>query len=77
MKHWPNIIELLGSDPNPIPTTLGEKILAYRRAKGISRKRLAEKLRVDEGTLWKWEIGKRKPNTKLHIATVEKLLSII
>jgi transcriptional regulator with XRE-family HTH domain len=75
MKHWPNIIELLGSDPNPIPVTLGERLLAYRRAKGISRKKLAAKLRVDEGTLWKWEIERRRPNTELHIEAVEKTLS--
>ena len=62
MKHWPGIIAFLGYDPTPEPKTLGERLRAYRRRHGISRKALAAKLRVDEGTLWRWECGTGIPS---------------
>lgn len=59
MRHWPKIIAFLGGDPSPEPKTEGEKLLAYRRQHGMSRKALARKLGVDEHTLWRWETGQR------------------
>jgi hypothetical protein len=37
MKPWPGIIEFLGYDPSPVPKTMGERLLAYRRRNGLSR----------------------------------------
>jgi site-specific DNA recombinase len=74
MRHWPGIINFLGFDPTPEPKTVGEHLRAYRRRHGISRKALAAELEVDEATLWRWEEGRRMPNTAWHVAAVKKLL---
>jgi DNA-binding XRE family transcriptional regulator len=73
MKHWPGIIAFLGRDPNPEPTTLGERLLTYRRHHGLSRITLATALAVDEGTLWRWEIDQRKPVSERHIDAIRRL----
>ncbi len=48
MKPWPGIIEFLGYDPSPVPKTMGERLLAYRRRNGPNRKGLARQLGIDE-----------------------------
>lgn len=55
VRMLPKIIAFLGYDPFPQPATLGERIIAKRRALGIARKSLARELQVDEGSLRKWE----------------------
>lgn len=49
------VIEWLGYDPYPVPTTAGEEIISKRRRAGISRKRLAKEMGIDESTLEKIE----------------------
>ena len=73
MKHWPGIIEFLGFDPNPEPSTFGERLIAYRRRKGLSRKILAATLAVDEGTLWRWENDQRKAENQKHIDAIQEI----
>ena len=67
MKHWPGITAFLGYDPTPEPKTLGQRLMAYRRRNGLSRKRLAVLLQVDETTLWKWETDRKKPESILGV----------
>jgi transcriptional regulator with XRE-family HTH domain len=57
----PRIIQLLGYVPFPIGESLPERLKAHRKIRGLSRKRLARILGVDEGTLWRWERGERRP----------------
>ena len=73
MKHWPGIIEFLGCDPNPEPSTFGERLIAYRRRYGLSRKALAVVLGADDTTLWRWEIDQRKPEGQRHIDVIRRL----
>jgi transcriptional regulator with XRE-family HTH domain len=73
MRHWPGIIEFLGRDPSSEPNTLGERLLAYRRHHGLSRKALAIVLGADETTLWRWENGQRKPESERHVDAVRRL----
>ena len=73
MKHWPDIITFLGFDPTAKPTTLGQKLLAYRRRFGLSRKMLATSLKVDDATLWRWETDERKPNHDGHVKAIRQL----
>ena len=43
-------------------TTLAEMLRTYRRAAGLSKKRLAKLARIDETTLGRWERGEaRRP----------------
>jgi DNA-binding XRE family transcriptional regulator len=76
MKHWPGIIGFLGYDPSPKPKTIGERLLAYRRQHGTSRKALARQLGADEATLWRWEVGQRIPVVQRHVDAVGQLMSI-
>lgn len=56
VRHWPAIIAFLGAYPFRVET-LAERLLAYRREHGISRRELAEQLGVDEGTILRRERG--------------------
>ena len=55
VRYFPAIFDFLGYDPFPEPKTLGEKIVAWRRRNGITRKALAKQLGIDEAALEKRE----------------------
>jgi transcriptional regulator with XRE-family HTH domain len=58
----PRVIKFLGYNPLPsIPTTLGEKLRAYRKLNGITQEELARRLKVDPTTLARWEKRKSRP----------------
>jgi Mg chelatase-like protein len=61
VRYYPLIIEFLGYEPWPVPQSLGEKLMAQRRRLGLSVKRAARDMSIDEGTWTAWERGKRKP----------------
>ena len=61
MRFYPRIIEFLGYDPHGEPQCIGEEIAARRRKLGLSRKRLAKKLGLDEATVARFESGSSKP----------------
>ena len=73
MRHWPGIIEFLGFDPNPTPCLLGERLKAFRRSQGLSRRAFASLLGVDEATLWRWETDRLKPEHERHVEALRKL----
>jgi len=61
----PRIIKFLGYKPDCIKTTtLGEKIVTYRKLLGLTQKELAHRLGIDPSTLGRWERGKSKPSKK-------------
>ena len=63
LRTIPKIIEFLGYIPfEKEPETLGEKIVYYRRLKGITQKELARQISVDPTTLARWERGEREPH---------------
>jgi DNA-binding XRE family transcriptional regulator len=55
VNHWPAIVAFLGYNPAPPPTTIGERMLAYRRRDGLSIKEAAARAGVDEGSWAQWE----------------------
>jgi transcriptional regulator with XRE-family HTH domain len=62
----PKIIEFLGNDPFEKETeSLGARIRGYRRAHGLSQKKLGEQLGVDQTTVAAWERGEYRPTQKL------------
>jgi len=71
----PRIIAFLDYDPHPVPRTIGERIVAARRSRGLSRKRLAKLLGVDEGTLKRWEEDRCAPGWD-HLAGLESFLAL-
>jgi transcriptional regulator with XRE-family HTH domain len=74
MRHWQGIIKFLGFDPNAKPETLGEKLQAYRRIHGMSRRALAHELQVDVVTLWRWETGHVQPENLKHLEAIDRLM---
>ena len=74
VRYLPRIIEFLGYQPFPAPQTLAEKLLACQRCLGLSRKRMANRLGVDEATLARWENGESFPSGK-RLEIVEHLLN--
>ena len=62
----PKIIEFLGYVPFESPKeTIGDKIVVYRKEHGLSQRKLAQLLSVDQTTIKDWERNKRKPRKKL------------
>jgi transcriptional regulator with XRE-family HTH domain len=58
LEFLPRILSFLGYDPSSDHApTLGEKIKRYRRINGLSIKKLAQQLGIDQGTLARWEKG--------------------
>ena len=53
----PTILQFLGYDPFPPATTLSERLLAYRRSKGLSFAATAHRLNLDPATWAGWEAG--------------------
>ncbi len=74
IRFLPAILAFLGYDPRPQPKTIGERLVAYRLAKGWARPQLAAELRVDPSTLARWETGKRAP-WGIYVARIDKLLN--
>jgi transcriptional regulator with XRE-family HTH domain len=61
----PRVIAFLGYAPWAAPATFGEWLIMVRRANGLSRKRLAKGLGVDESTVLRWESGRGRPASRL------------
>ncbi len=59
--HIPEIIRFLGYVPFSAGDSLPERLKAYRKIRGLSRKKLAHILDVDEGIVLRWETGQRRP----------------
>lgn len=74
IRFLPAILVFLGADPRPQAETLGDKLVAFRVAKGWARPRLAAELRVDPSTLARWERGIRLPWGN-YVERVAKILS--
>lgn len=65
LHFLPGIVRLLGYPPWAVGASIGERLLAYRRGRGLSQTALARLLGVDPGTLSRWERGRRVPSGRL------------
>jgi len=63
-RFYPALIQYLGCEPWGESVTLGEKLKAERRRRGLSIDRAAEVMGVDEGTFGRWERGEWKPQSQ-------------
>lgn len=73
IHQWPMILEFLGYYPDQDDGTLAFRVRKFRREQGLRQKVLAERIGVDEKTLWRIEErqGKRLPFQK----TIKKILT--
>ncbi|MBI3587257.1 MAG: helix-turn-helix transcriptional regulator [Ignavibacteriales bacterium] len=70
----PKLIEFLGYDPMIVKTkTVGERILQYRKSRGITQKELARQIGIDPPTLSR--LGREKKGVFPHI--LEKVSSFL
>lgn len=74
-QYMPGIIAFLTYCPYFGPKKIFERLVAYRKSRGVSQKVLAQNLGVDPCTLANWESGKRKPINK-SIRILEKFLGV-
>ena len=68
LRFIPKIIQFLGyvtCDATRDSSPLAHQLKAYRRIQGLSQKRVAAALGVDEGTLRRWERGTSTPRGRL------------
>ena len=70
----PRILQFLGYDPFPEPSTLGGQLLGARRHLGLSQEEMARKLGVDEATVRLIEAGRRRPSPDT-LAKIERTLA--
>src|SRR5712691_8297531 len=61
LQFLPGIVRFLGYTPWSVDGSIGERLLAYRRERGLSQVAFARLLGVDPGTLARWERGLRVP----------------
>jgi transcriptional regulator with XRE-family HTH domain len=76
VRFLPRIIDVLGYCPYTPGRPLGERLRVAREARGLSRRRLATLVRVDESTLWRWEQGMRTPKGRLGVVA-EAILGVV
>jgi transcriptional regulator with XRE-family HTH domain len=68
----PRLVEFLGYVPFESGETLPQRIRAYRFFHGLSQTQLAELIKVDPSTVWRWEAGNNPAPTL--VPRLEKLL---
>jgi transcriptional regulator with XRE-family HTH domain len=72
LRALPGIVVFLRYDPTAVEgRPLGPRLRAARRSRGLSIRELAEKLRVDPTTIWKWEHGRSTPFARYLPAILE------
>jgi transcriptional regulator with XRE-family HTH domain len=65
LPFLPKIIEFLGYCPCDSTWTLGERLTWIRKYLGLSQEAMARRLRVDPGTLARWERKERRVPEKV------------
>jgi len=61
VRFIPRILRFLDQDPRDKGKSLAERLKAAREALGLTQRQLAQRLKVDPSTIWKWEKGRTKP----------------
>jgi transcriptional regulator with XRE-family HTH domain len=62
INRVPDVIRFLGCNPLPTGGTIAERLVAHRKARGITQKEFARELGIDPSTLARWERGEREPH---------------
>ena len=74
LRCIPEIVEFLGYAPETeSETTKGQKMVQYRKLRGINQETMARQLGIDPATLGRWERDESKPVGKL-LRKVESFL---
>jgi len=76
VTHYPAIIGFLGFDPSRPAKGAEPSLGAIRRSIGVSRRELARRIGVDEGTLRDWERGTRRASRQIEARVATFLASL-
>jgi len=61
VQHYPRIMDFLGYCPHQHPKNWGERLRLHRIHRGLSYKKLAKAIKVDPGSIQRWEISEKPP----------------
>src|SRR6266850_2389072 len=61
-RHHGSIVRFLGYDPEPGDRSLAGRLRTIRRRLGLSQADFAVKVGLDEGSVCRWESGRRQPS---------------
>jgi transcriptional regulator with XRE-family HTH domain len=64
IRHMPRLIRFLGYAPYTPARSFSEKLTRARWYLGLSRKKMARILKIDESTLAGWETGRHRPTRR-------------
>ena len=70
----PAIIQFLGYQPLPNPSSLAEKLLVARKALGLTQRVMAKRFGIDPTTLSKLERGKSKRPSAKTLTKIDPLI---
>jgi len=73
-RQFPAIIRFLGYEPWSEPLSLSQRLRAHRRRLGLSIKKAAASINVDEGTFARWEADHSEPLGR-HLPHVDEFLA--
>ncbi|MFQ5456897.1 MAG: helix-turn-helix domain-containing protein [Myxococcota bacterium] len=76
LRFGPRIIHFLGYAPYDPSSSPSERLRTAREAVGLSQKRLAQALGVDEDTVAQWERGRKSPGIEL-AKKITRLLKVL
>lgn len=68
------IVKFLGYDHLPAPQNLAGRLLAVRKARGLSRREAAGVIGINECTLAKLELGKSRRPSRETLSKLEALI---
>lgn len=76
LRFLPSIHNWLGYCPvSPAPATLGDRVVRWREANGVSRQALCERLGIDPGTLGRIETGSPMKPTRRVLRALHALFA--
>jgi len=61
INHMAGVVRFLGFNPIQAGSTIAERLVNFRKARGNTQKAFAAQIGVDQSTLAKWECGERLP----------------
>ena len=64
VRFLPRIVEFLGYSPHTRPMSFGEGLRMHRMDRGLSQKKLANQLGVDESSIRNWEAKRGRPTRR-------------
>ena len=64
VKYWPRLIEVVGEKCLPVGAAISGRLLAYRRARGLTQAEFGALLGVSQNAVSAWELGRSKPSSQ-------------